>query len=377
MSTTTFKPVFDLQIHHDYYSSGQCPDLNIRPAYDSLPKIKNLDLHFASGVSNAMLLVDAEVEEDKTKASEKLGEYFKLTFFITNKNPYFYNFTSLPLDKPALYNTDFSAAPFATQSVYYFSNLRGENGSLHQGEFAGKEDLVYIKPKTFQCTFDEPVLPSELTIVDKATEETIKTLEDERNGSEARTQVIVDLEAYECGLYSLKKGDTAVFDFYAVNLNMQDQLFGIIEIHNNPSMPEESKMVQNDLSLTNKSFQISFEARATYWHYILNNRSGRKLEDPAVMNGKESLGFERTDASTEDNMTSSGNGRTPSVLSFLSKQPIKLREKYKSILQLKHDLNGGNQGTIILPNLPNAGVKVIKPQRGESEKIISEINIYL
>ncbi|WP_076414643.1 hypothetical protein [Shewanella sp. UCD-KL12] len=94
---TGFRVLFSVVIHHDFFESGYCNDINIEPSRATLAQAKNSGVIFKPCLGGLLVLCDAEKIPILRLYIEDEGLIFD--FYITSSNPYLSNCSSIPLLK--------------------------------------------------------------------------------------------------------------------------------------------------------------------------------------------------------------------------------------------------------------------------------------
>jgi hypothetical protein len=128
-----YRPLFTFHILHEYYANEIQQDLFIVPTDQSARKAKSMGF-ILKQVENKVTL---SFEEDKMELLNFFPiEELVFSFFIYNKNPYFNNFTQLPIE-------------IQGDKILYFSNRNDKkeelpSGKIHKQETVSEKDFVDV-----------------------------------------------------------------------------------------------------------------------------------------------------------------------------------------------------------------------------------------
>ncbi|AQS39610.1 hypothetical protein Sps_04525 [Shewanella psychrophila] len=94
---TGFRVLFSVVIHHDFFESGFCNDINVEPSRATLAQAKNSGIIFKPCLGGLLVLCDAEKIPILQLYIEDEGLAFD--FYITSSDPYLSNYSSIALMK--------------------------------------------------------------------------------------------------------------------------------------------------------------------------------------------------------------------------------------------------------------------------------------
>ena len=147
--TLKITSLITVKCHHDFYESGKMKDWQVRPSNQSVALMRKVGL-FLKNDSHEVIFGG---QLDKLYAYLATNNSFiDLILFITINNPYFFNFTNLPLFSPLerkLYFTNFIAQPQGQEITKIY---------LHRNDFVGEEEVKGITqlPANIEATsFDD------------------------------------------------------------------------------------------------------------------------------------------------------------------------------------------------------------------------------
>jgi len=354
-----FDKLCNVLITHNFYDDETSSDFIVEPT--NLTKKYLTKQSLLSRQTSQGFNISVQMEESASFSPFKnIDGMKKLSFILTLKNPYFTNFTDLPL----------SVNPF---QVYHLSNRNNnkQNSNLllsadTANEYVSTEDLLTVKPKTFTYSVSNTNASATVSIADiddnTVMSETVTVIENKLN-------YLVYLNTYPPGRYKLLVDGSLALDFYADDSLLYKNIFGIVDIYFDDAVSSDYKLIDSGGDISSKNYYIKFNSRKTYWKYLITLKY-RSSIDP------DDLSLEYPDSTNtfvKQASTTLSDGLT--AVPFISNQEITFSEEpIKGIKLEKSNTNGG--GSFEVNNLPNASIKNIKPDK-TNNKVYSEIFIYV
>lgn len=345
-----YKPVFDLEILHNFYSSGRCPDLEIIPTKNCQALLQQTSLRFLPGESGGKLFAKVVTRAGKDIIKNPIPENTKFSFLLKLKKNTFENFTDLNLNKPKT-------------SHYYFNNLTtniSATGSpLLVVDTARKavSDLDLLPFARNSFSYAQPGAAdkqdSELQFIDTG-ESFQQSLENAGNVF----NFSYDLRKTPGGRAKFFiEGAEKAFIYVTDPAEFYNNVFAVVEIFYKSSLPSSYQFQQSDNSIETKFYKISFLNRSTKWRYVVTKKFNQAITGLSVA---------KTNGTTI--------GFTPQVTSppsnqfiFASNNPLPLKEEVVSGIKLSDQAN-----KIVIANLPNPAFSLIET---EGTDIFSDILI--
>ncbi len=349
--------LLSLKVGHAYYADGISRDLTFQPTPDTELNLKNLRILFRETPEGFVLLADAKKSLSLVKSP--LLKVEKLSFYIRNSNPRFYNFTDL-------------AFPTAGSLFYFHNRMENLAGKqkiklLHSGEtFSAKEEeQVRWSSRRFEYELAGGKKAAKWELADALGN---KLPADSAVLPEGAGKLRIDLRDRPEGAFSLKAGDKP-FVFYTSD-KVLDGYFGILDIYLDQASGKYSWIGKDQF--ISQEYHLQFLNRKTYWKYFLVDQSAKKekpnFSDPTLsINGTE-LPFGKF------TFTELPNKHQAAVVE--STEPLALEEHVsendKILLKMKRD------GKLLAKpiKLAKPGVEIVKPDKA-SGKIYSEIFAYI
>lgn len=356
-----FDKLFEVEIYHNYYSSGISQDFLIEPTIACQNQLKDYGLIFRqTGKGFAVFYEVAENGGGIHHPLKPIVEDAKFSFLLTSRNPYVINYTNLPL---------------ATQSnqMYYLHNLNNnqQNNQLlltsdATTEFLSEHDLIELRSQFFQYRFESSNIYSEIEVID----ELGKTVLQERVAIvEGLFDYPVNLTGYTPGKFIIKIDGIQKLEFYADDTLLSKKIFGVINIFRNDIVPVAYRFTDVNGAVTKKTYSAKLDRRFTFWKYyvVLKYRSNIAAADLSIGRDDPAIVFTRQPVIT----LSDGTNAVPFVSN--NTQPLQ-QEPIGNIKLVKS--NGSSSGMFEIENLENPSVSSITPNPPEN-KIYSEIFVYV
>ncbi len=357
-----FKEIFNVELFHDYYSSGYADDLKYAPTENCRQLMKNLGMFLRKNNKGFSV---SYISDSDGNAIKPFSEKIVFSFIVENLNPYFANKSKIPI-------------PTEKNTIYYFSNLSHKGSyqtKLTRYSKVGAKDNVVLKRQSFPHKV-QSVNPSVTVEIKNLHKELIKSESVIFRKDEASYPYPVDLSKHKPGLYELFVDGVSDLKFYSSNEAFKAKPFGIIEI------------IREGLS--EKSYRIKIKKPMTYWRYFVVakyrkevTKDDLKLCIPKSIIEKYFRGNPKNFTYVDDkfeiepkkqNTNSEGYNVTPIIVT----QRLPLQEETITGIDLKIKTNGTNYE---INDLPNPSVKNISRNevRGKprGSKFYSDIYIYI
>lgn len=334
---------------HEFYGDKKPRQIQIIPTEECRQTMRNYKLVFKPQEAGCLVLTRSD---ELGKILFKSNSGLKLSFAVQSTDPFFINYTNLPLT--------------STQNLYYFNNVEAnvneENQKLlHKEEFVYDKDEIAARQPYFNHHFKEAITTKKLWIEDV-------------EGNEIWTQDIeagelknypIDLRYEPLGKYTLKGEGGYAFDFYTTLINPELYL-GFIDICLTDHAAADYQPLQNE-EVVAQDYVIHFNSRATRWKYFfLSKDKNRQHEKYKVTSLKKEISFLEAE---EVNLV---NGLAAKMI--VSKEVIPLKEHPIDKFQLQMKKNG--KGITVTINLPTPSIHSIKPQStNDKQKIFSEVYV--
>ncbi len=361
-----YKEIFRVTIKHDYYKKKYSKDFSFEPSEYCRKLLNNHNLKFKPTPYG--FAVFAEVEE--SGSDEKLIRSFlddtKFTFLVKLTNPFFLNFTDIPVKKKP-------------HTIYYFNNLTNHEAG---GELMliNKSEIPKTSSNASQTIMSSGIYKYTHNSADSSKTGTVTFIDEgfninqdlENNNDEF--QFRFDLSQFNTGRCSFSV-DSVNETFYAANEIYNEGVFGIIEIFTKSSVPGNYQFVGSGDIVTTKEYIVPFANRSTMWRYLVYDKLTNSLNSPQIDMAGTDFDMVSTPASSYPDdytlfkFTSGEEGASA------TEKALPLTEDPVLNIKLSGIRNGLNKD--IIENLPNPDITLIKPDTTDNSKIYSDINIYV
>jgi hypothetical protein len=299
-----------VSVKHTYYNllKYDCPDFTFSPTPSSSALMKSLGLIFRSEATGFSILYDQKRKDDLLQYLRRQqeppqvgclpegGVWTRLSFVLTVNNPYFINFTDIPIDlDPGLQN-------------FYFTNQDAhltDSGDtiLNRNEYVSdiKHELLDVVPVQFPVQVSEAVkelrvkdISGEVVICQRRCLPVTETPEQSARlincDEPAPTDVLVCRDTIYLDFSSLPEDKYTLEKIWNDNLSAEAEPWAEREVvytsaaptplcfidllFANPTGDAAGVYPVRDLfgpqpSIVNVNYQLQFRARSTFWTYFI------------------------------------------------------------------------------------------------------------
>ncbi len=353
MEESFFKKLFEVNVEHNYYTEGKSHDFEISPTEECSRVLKNYGLLFKRTASGFVLFYKGY--KDSASVIQPLKPVNKdcvYTFTVKLNNPFFVNFSELPvINKP--------------EGIYYFDNLTLNKNAANElllvddtiKKYAGDKDAIVLKSSIYSYEVTTASPSSDLKILDKAGN-ILRDVTINNSGGKIKAQF--DLTSLPVGVYKTTADGILYETFYKDPKLLYENIWGIIEIFKNSSVPADYRFADSAGNVTSKPYKITFQRRATFWKYIVINKY--KLVTPGL---NVQIGANPPISGVAHTLPDG----TPATLfqvaaaSDFTEVPVK-------------NIKLSSNTDVLIDNLPNPDFEIIKPDL-PANKVYSEIYVYI
>ena len=333
-----YKALFTLEFPHPFYKSGKSNDIAVIPSRRCEGIIKSLGLHFQPTEFGGKLYAKVNTVAGQDIIQSPLPEGVKFTFLLKLRNSVFGNVSNINLLKP-------------TNSHYYFNNLINNlsTGSAPllvtntTNKVVSDSDLLPFVRGSFAATESNtaPTQTGVLDFIDSGEE-----FQQEVGNSNNVFNYSFDLNKSSGGRFRFLIDGTDKGTFFALDSGELPDVFGVVEIFFKSTLPATYQFQNNDHSISTKDYKIPFANRATKWRYIITRKFNSAVTSVTVA---------KTNGSP---INFSLQGGTPAgTFVAVSNNPLPLLEAPVSGIKLTDNTN-----KVIIPNLPNPPLNIIKTE---------------
>lgn len=361
-----YKELFRITVKNEYYTNGFCPDFTFEPTKECVLQLKNHGIKIKSMPHGIALFGEVVEDGEDEKLARGFVEDTKLTFAMKLNNPFFINFSDVPVTMERHHS-------------FYFNNLV-DNSEASELFLVSKTEIPKTSNNTALIRLSSEYYSYTHASAGDAKTGTLSFVDDgysidqevENDNDEYRFHY--DLTPYAPGRCQFAV-DGVTDSFYAANELYRSSLFGIVEVFAKSSVPAGYQFVDSDQVVTTREYVIPFTNRSTIWRYKVYDKVTNQLSSPAIAMDGTDFNVENTAATNypEDyacfSFTSGeeGNPTTEKVLP-LTEAPL-------SNITLSGSFNGSSKD--IIEHLPNPDIRLIKPDTDDTSKIYSEIIVYV
>lgn len=324
-----------LELKHDFYSNGNCPDFTVVPSMDTLKLFSKFKIKTVNTDTGLIALYE---DRDGIPSSEISGNVH-FTFGLQLKNPNFTNFTDLVAKNSTAdkyrYYTNLNASSFSNEIIPVYSNLINYEFSLDATESTnGSPVTVYVN------------------IGSETISSTVESYDN--SGGTYYYRVQLNLKNAASGIYEIfrQASPDVLLEKILVDSSLNSsQIFGIIDILKSNNTP--------------KDYNVQFNSKEVQWKYFLvfkNGGTDTALNHFSLVDTKPSP-IEFSLITSPDDLdiitinTIKQQHPKAKVRMYLQDPPlIAFSETSRKGIALKKD------GVDILPNLPNPNPKASKTE---------------
>ena len=348
MISIKYKPLFDLEVLHNFYSSGKCPDLMMVPTPDCQKKLQWLGLRFLPTDFGGTVFGKVNTVGTKDIIKNPIPDNSKFSFLLKVTRNVFENFTNINLNRPKA-------------NHYYFNNLVNNISSAALpllvantgAKIVSDSDLLPFVSGTlgFVHTNAAASQNGEIRFIDTG-ESFQQTLSNNKNVF----NFSFDLSNTPAGRVKLFVEGVEKASAFNLDQGNYKDLFGVVEIFYKNSLPAAYQFQNADNSIVTRFYKIAFTNRATKWRYVIS-----KIFDQSV------TGVSVAKASGPAIAFTAQSGAPANQFILASNHPLPLEEDPVSGIKLSDQTN-----KVIIENLPNPPLNLVS---AEGTDIFSDILI--
>jgi hypothetical protein len=385
-----YKLLMQVAFRNDYYPPpAASPDFTVQPTPATGELMQRLGLLFRAGAAGFAILYDEKRKESLLSAlgreAHSDGEnWAHLSFVMRLDDPWFVNFTDIPLDtEPA-------------QKSFYFSNRaahrKGEAILLNRGSHVSGSELLLRVPGQLPVPIGPEVEEVRVLAISKQTvlcrprcvpvEQTLRMPPDAipcggSGPKVCRSTVYLDFSLLPEGRYTIQEigyGGTVLRSWNVLSTATVPVPFGFIDLLLTRPKPGEPGIYpvrglwRKKPAVASVDYQLVFRRRSTVWRYYVV--LPREAEDAGLQIRSVSPPRERFSGPDPVRL---GDG-TPAAL-FTARKPLPLQARPDVHLLLRSDTG------ILLDPLPVASSRQVLPAQAganpTSTEAFSDIYVYV
>jgi hypothetical protein len=341
-----FKPFIKMAVEHEYYSPGEDNEMYFLPTSRTVNLLNKMSmmLRHKEGVLN-VLFDTSKTELLYHRLLQTEDKDLKLSFLLFSKNPYFINFTDVPVDIQG--------------KVLYCSNksiVEKNNGYLHESLALGKEEIISTTPEYLKD--NEPEKNAFTFSLDDLNENVQKSI---LPGHQIEASSLND------GLYRIFANDKELSSFVNIGMRTKNSPIGYVDIFLGGIIKKRLLNEIENNQVPSFDYKIKFLSRSIHWKYNVVPLHTKRVKKLTVTTPKQSSKIEFKSLGEfeyNDNR----------MFSFISEKSIKYQKQYDYEIQLKKHEGEGN-GKILVKKLAFAPFDSIKPY--DDTNYMSEIYVYI
>lgn len=359
-----YEQLFDVQVEHDYFADGACPDFEFFPTADTQRLLQNYALVMKPAGTGFAVFARLDSNLSANSAfitARRMDQPFRLIFGMRLKNKLFANYTDFP-DALAPRQLLFLSNRVQVAGSDLSHILLGETQSA--GGHVSANDLAFAAGDIYRWSFATAIPDAAVQLTwtgaDGAAVLQNTFDKDEQGVVEAVFDKLFELpNAYYriSTLPNVPAGNRTVFKHPEL---AESPPFGIVEIRSHPAIPANS-FRSDDTVVVNgqnvpvtriqaKPYRVRFQRRSLPWKFqLVRNTASQNLANWSVQYGAAQspypAGVVFTGAPADAGTV---------LREFASNVPIPFFQTPKSGIQLQAS------GQQPLPNLPNPAPQAIK-----------------
>lgn len=341
-----FKPFIKMAAEHEYYAVGENNELYFLPTPRTAIVLDKMAMmiRVANGALN-ILFDTSKTELLHQRLLQITEKELKLSFLLFSRNPYFINYTNIPVQVQG--------------KVFYCSNkhLKDKNsGYLHEADALDESQLVSASPEYLKDNESDKNAYS--YSLDQGDENIANEI---LPGHQINCNYLTD------GYYRLFANQKELSSFIHLGTKTKNSPIGFVDIFLGGAVKKRLLKAIEVGDIPTFDYKIKFHARSVYWKYniVLLHAKRMKNLNVACTKGSSKLTFKNLGKSEyNDNR----------MFSFMSEKPVKYQKQYSHEIQLKKQ-EGESSGKVLVKKLAFAPFDIIKPLN--ETDYMSEIYVYI
>ncbi len=347
--TFQYQALLSINIEHHFYKDAKGSVFQFKPTPSTEAILKKMSLVVRSEAGKMSILYDLKSLE---RVERYLSEYPEtcFQFYLTVTEPYFLNITEMPTE--------------TVGKIIYLKNT-GVNSKLTLSPTVSKEDIYSTYTSGFVYQNQQK----------KETQITLKNAQSEviwQNKVAPTEKSSVPLENFKTGPYFFYENDKEIEKFIYLMSESMILPLALIEIDFQGELGKQLlQKVRNQEEFSPWQFEVSFQARQTYWKYFIIPKYENGLDDLSIDVGKTKVVFKGPEK------TRIPNGQNAYLFESSEALLIQQLGQYEFQLVQNKD-NKGKKNQRIIQRLPLARMSAVYPENRKTDaKIYSEIYVYL
>lgn len=339
-----------MSVAQPFYQNGICRryreqpylDIMLSPTGECASVMNRMDLLFRATDASGGFIVLGRVMgqnaggDDLLRFPAAAGD--KLSFWLLLNNTDMLSFDDLPAQA--------SGGP-----LYYFSNQLADGAaprnnlhlSIDPAGVSGSNDRIKMSNALYRYHHSVPVGPSTARVKHQLTGISLDPVSLITQGGQS--DLVFDLSALPTGKCQLLISGAPIESFYYAEALPQQPVLGVIELLLSDALAANYRIIEADRSLTpaRPAYALLFKNRATNWRYTIQllPASPLYLEMQALSPADKTIFINELNiVSNDTSIVFDRFSVTDTVIVFVSRHPVALREKYISASSLTGDALG-------------------------------------
>jgi len=343
-----YTSLFEIDFLHDYYTDKKCKDIRVIPSPACIDLLRQSGLRFLTSETGCKVFAKVNESGGKDFIKSPIPENTRFSFLLLLQNSSFETFSLLNLKK-------------GEGQHYYFNNLVSNisAGNIPNlvTDAASKQvsdaDLIRFERNTY--SFNQNNNAAERTGEIRFTDTGERITRDFENYKNV-FRFSFNLQETSGGRASFFIDDLNVDRFYVMDNGSRQDVFGVVEIFYRTALPAAYQFLNNDHSVSNKKYRISFANRQTTWRFKVKNKFNPLVTDIKIKKANGgAIDFTNQAAGTAGEFVLTSNA------------PVPLKQESVKAIRMT-DQNDKE----IIAHLPNPSLQLLKE---EGNKLFSDIYI--
>lgn len=344
---------YDILLHigvaHTFFGEEKPDTFMWQPSNETISLLNQMGILVRYNTDSVLLLASS-AEEASLRKKVQENPTFTLSFAVYSINPYFVQFTNLPLEEKG--------------KCFYFTNAQNKNNTLHATEFATAIDRLPIVAGKYMLSEQKTGSTFTLSHAHLPTQEELT--------ADNLGNVMADLTHLPTGKYTLANKSKTETTFLHISPPAGKVLVGWVDmvIDEKTSQKWVTEMGKGE-KIKPQTHQIKFEARKTFWKYYFISKYLPNLDHTEIEVTGNTLSFEKPQEVILPNGTK--------ATCFEAKQALHLKKKSNMNIQLvrKKDAKGNNIRQVLC-KVPAPNFEGLRADSRQADaKVSSEVIIYL
>ena len=383
MISIKFEILFEVNFIHEYFKDGVLKEIDFRPTDMTIIRLLDYGLLFRKTSTGFVVLYEKDTHSPGEPSLKPIITDEKFSFEVYAGDPWFPNYTALPLDHKS-------------PDIFYFYNLNENISSslklLNNGQHVNESNIVQLSSHIYNLRKTIATSSALIEIFDlngiAVFSKTIAAIQ--LNGN-FELDYQIDFSQYGSGRFNVKIDGTDHASLYVDSMLKKKDIFGIIDIYKSALVPATYAFADASGAVTAPSvkYHIRFGRRQSTWKYYVilkefETDPGISIDYLPPVSGEEPYPVTVNFAVGTPEQGLIDTYGTGKVLLFESDSEIPLYEVPKKNIRLNKPEDPGDieeamdadDVEILRKHLPNAPITALKPNTDNS-KVFSEIYVFI